>query len=411
MMRNMRPSSSSSSSSSRVGGGIAGAISASSSARRPAASPLLHVVVVAVLLLLLSSSSPSSPLSVLAQEEEAVLQSEDYYCGTSWASAAQQCAESCATGEDDVCVAALGAGHGCYGFTGCRAKLEPAEGGGEGGDEFFDVGGTDAAGGTGGTDSYCGQSWANAMSSCSAPCPTGTECAPPSSCFAATNCDRPLERLVAELVTTLVGPDGAMGDDDMGVFGGTMFDYIRETTEKEGISLGGVVPTDQRVVGARELRLRRRRAAEQRRYHHHRREDEDDGVSGGGGRHLRYELTNATRWSWRRRRLPSGSSAIDVSVVVTGDYRPPPYLDLDVIAEDSINRNAERVIGTLRERGRGGEGGGGGYFDKVSGIEVVRAADMTMRPSGSPIGTPTLSPSVAPTADPSESPSSDPSCE
>ena len=273
------------------------------------------------------------------------------------------------------------------------------------------MGGTDAAGGTGGTDSYCGQSWANAMSSCSAPCPTGTECAPPSSCFAATNCHRPLEKLVAELVTTLVGPDGAMGDDDMGVFGGTMFDYIRETTEKEGISLGGVVPTDQRVVGARELRLRRRRAAEQRRYHHHRREDEDDGVSGGGGRHLRYELTNATRWSWRRRRLPSGSSAIDVSVVVTGDYRPPPYLDLDVIAEDSINRNAERVIGTLRERGRGGAGGGGGYFDKVSGIEVVRAADMTMRPSGSPIGTPTLSPSVAPTADPSESPSSDPSCE
>ena len=92
-------------------------------------------------------------------------------------------------------------------------------------------------------------------------------------------------------------------------------------------------------------------------------------------------------------------------MVVTGDYRPPPYLDLDVIAEDSINRNAEKVIGTLRERGRGS-----GYFDKVSGIEVVRAADMTMRPSGSPIGTPTLSPSVAPTADPSESPSSDPSC-
>ena len=357
MMRKMRRSSSSSSSS-RVGGGIAGAISASSSARRPAAPPLLHVVVVAVLLLLLSSSSPSSPLSVLAQEEEAVpfQQSEDYYCGTSWASAAQQCAESCATGEDDVCVAALGAGYGCHGFTGCRAKLEQAEEGGEGGDEFFDVGGT------GGTDSYCGQSWVNAMSSCSAPCPTGTECTPPSSCFTATNCDRPLERLVAELVTTLVGPDGAMGDDDMGVFGGTMFDYIRETTEKEGISLGGVVPTDQRVVGARELRRRRRRrAAEERRYRHRRDEDEDDGVSGGGGgRHLRYELTNATRWSWRRRRLPSGSSAIDVSVVVTGDYRPPPYLDLDVIAEDSINRNAERVIGTLRERGRGGGGGGAG---------------------------------------------------
>ncbi len=36
------------------------------------------------------------------------------------------------------------------------------------------------------------------------------------------------------------------------------------TPPPERISLGGVVPTDQRVVGTRELRLGRRRAAEQR---------------------------------------------------------------------------------------------------------------------------------------------------
>ncbi len=344
-------------------------------------------------------------------EEEEVVQYEDYYCGTSWASAAQQCAKSCATGDDEECASALGDGHGCYGFTGCHAELAAAAAdvGGE------DVGTTadadadadaDAATGTAtATDSFCGLSWVDAMASCSVPCPMGgTECALPSRCYAATNCDRPLEAMVAELVVALVGPDGAMGDADMDVFGGTMFDYIREMTETEGISLGGVLPTDQRVVGARELR-RRRRAG---RYRSRR-----DDVPGGRGRHLRHDptTTNATRW-WRWRRLPSGSSAIDVSVVVTGEYRPPPYLDLDVIAEDSINRNADSVIGTLRERGRGaGAGGGSGYFDKVSGIEAVRAADATARPSGSPIGTPTLSPSVAPTADPSESPSSDPSCE
>jgi len=84
-------------------------------------------------------------------------------------------------------------------------------------------------------------------------------------------------------------------------------------------------------------------------------------------------------------------------VVVTGDCRPPPYLDLDSIVEESINRddNGAAFVDVLRERG---EQAGRDYFDRVVAIEAVRIADLAPRPTGSPIGAPIASP--MPSSDP-----------
>jgi len=327
-----------------------------------------------------------------------VFQSEDYYCGESWADAAQICTTNCTSGEDSECVLKLGESFGCYGFTGCHAKLSSVELGaaaeqGAGGDTDAedtadDVDAdfaADAAASDGGTNNFCGQSWVGAMVSCSTPCPQSTECILPDRCFAATNCDKPIEQLVSEMITTLSGPDIIMELEDLDIFGGTVYDFIKELADVEGVSIGDVEPQEQTVVSRRILQDR----AERRRLVH------------GHDRFLHYDITNITL-----RRLPVGSSALDVSMVVTGDYRPPPYLDLDVIAEESINRNGDKVVKSLQERGARQ---GRTYFDQVQGIETVRAADMTQRPTVAPTDDPTVHPSMMPSSSPSNVPSSIPS--
>ncbi|EJK50247.1 hypothetical protein THAOC_30810 [Thalassiosira oceanica] len=86
----------------------------------------------------------------------------------------------------------------------------------------------------------------------------------------------------------------------------------------------------------------------------------------------------------------------------------PPYLDLDVIAEDSINRNGDKVVSTLRDRG---ERAGREYFQRVQGIETVARKEVTMRPTRSPTGRPTPAPTGDPTPVPSGMPSEFPSLE
>eukprot|EP00580_Thalassiosira_gravida_P015819 CAMPEP_0201673258 /NCGR_PEP_ID=MMETSP0494-20130426/34242_1 /ASSEMBLY_ACC=CAM_ASM_000839 /TAXON_ID=420259 /ORGANISM="Thalassiosira gravida, Strain GMp14c1" /LENGTH=66 /DNA_ID=CAMNT_0048155127 /DNA_START=21 /DNA_END=217 /DNA_ORIENTATION=+ len=46
------------------------------------------------------------------------LNSEEYFCGTSWSDAAHSCHKHCPTGEDDECYNELGDDFGCYYFTG-----------------------------------------------------------------------------------------------------------------------------------------------------------------------------------------------------------------------------------------------------------------------------------------------------
>jgi hypothetical protein len=339
--------------------------------------------------------SPFAALAAAASGSLAVpLRGEDCYCGASWADAATRCISPPGGGVD---CAALDPDYECSYFTGC--------GGGGGDDDDADAEGSiygdgDGSGGDGGgvdgntaavvdvdvdasENNFCGASWTGATMDCSAPCPTGmhSECTNPGErCYMATNCLWPLERLRGELRATLYGPDEAMEGEDMDVFASTMYDHMKGATDVRGIALSGVDIGDQSVVtmtGASERRAVRSR-----------------GPAFGGDRHLDFDATNVTT---RRRGLPAGSSsAIDVAVIVTGDYRPPPYLDLDSIVEESINRDDNAAfVDVLRERG---ELAGRDYFDRVVAVEAVRIADLAPRPTGSPIGAPIASP--MPSSDP-----------
>lgn len=198
------------------------------------------------------------------------------------------------------------------------------------------------------------------MMNCETQCANDSECPSGQACQLATNCHVPRIRLTSNMVVTMAGPDRTMEGGDSDVFGGTMSDIMGEAAAEFGINLGGIDVGDQVLADRRTLYDR------------------------FGKRYLSSRVYNVTQ-----RFLPSGSSALDVSMVVTGDYRPPPYLDLDVIAEDSINRDSERVISTLKERG---SRAGSGFFDRVSGVEAVAREAITPRPTKSPTAKPTPGP-------------------
>jgi hypothetical protein len=176
-----------------------------------------------------------------------------------------------------------------------------------------------------------------------------------------------------------------MEDEDTDIFTQTIYDTLRADLEENNLNTEGVDLTGQNLVGRRALEYR---------YH-------DRNLRGWHGQNIM--ISNVTQ-----RMLPIGSSALDATLVVTGTYRPPPYHDLDLIAEDSINRQGEKVVSTLRERG---ERAGREFFSRVQGIEAVAAADITKRPTQSPTGKPTTSPTGLPTPTPSMNPTSDPSSE
>ena len=319
------------------------------------------------------------------------------YCGTSWPNAANECEYGCPFGADSECQVThgLSAEYSCHYFTGCIKAVDEETTGTN--DDITD----DAAGDAGPitcpngqiiydttpvVNNKCGKTWIHAMLGCNESCECGICSDPEERCFAATNCNRPLEELVSEMLTTLQGPEDPMDPADTDIFGVTIFDFINEVAIEEGISLGDIGVGDQAIVNRREL---------QERYDHR--------ALLGHSRYMNFEIKNVTQ-----RKLPSGSSAIDVSMVVTGDYRPPPYLDLDVIAEDSINRQGDKVVTTLRERG---ERAGREYFSRVEGIEAVRKTDLTKRPTKAPIQAPTMSPFGEPTSVPSSVPTYNPTCE
>ncbi|KAL7542699.1 hypothetical protein ACHAXR_012004 [Thalassiosira sp. AJA248-18] len=322
--------------------------------------------------------------------------SDDYYCGLTWPHAATSCPKHCPTGQDSECADALGDNFGCFFFTGCREKIDNGEF--VGGDPN-DASATGLVGGQDGSSSeatttqsnnnFCGQSWITAMVSCNAPCPMGTECSGPGeSCFAATNCDRPLQRLVADMLVTLLGADSAMDEADGDILGGTLHELLQVAVEEEGVALDGVNLGKQEIASRREL---------QRRYKSRKLKG---WMKGDDDNNMRMTINNVTQ-----RILPSGSSALDVSMIITGDYRPPPYLDLNVIAEDSINRQGEKVVNSLRERG---SREGRSFFDRVDGIEAVAQEAVAQRPTREPTPEPTLTPTFAATENPSDVPSTNP---
>ena len=164
----------------------------------------------------------------------------------------------------------------------------------------------------------------------------------------------------SDMLVTMQGPDRVMEGQDTDIFGGAMNEIIAEAAAEQGIKLGGVDVGDQLLAGRRTLYDR------------------------FGQRYLNARVYNITQGI-----LPSGSSALDVSMVVTGEYRPPPYLDLDVIAEDSINRDGDRVVSTLKDRG---SRAGSAFFERVSGVEAVARAAVTQRPTRAPTNKPTPGP-------------------
>ena len=147
---------------------------------------------------------------------------ETYWCGTGWVDADDNCRLACPTGDDEECSSVYGDDHSCYFFTSCASRVDPVPEGDDDDDVVPD----------GSENNFCGDSWLHAMLTCKEgnECPNGNECdelIPPSTCYAATGCDRPLQQLVSELLTTLAGPDEVMQDDeDIDLFGGTIFDFI-----------------------------------------------------------------------------------------------------------------------------------------------------------------------------------------
>jgi len=361
-----------------------------------------------------SSSSSSSSFDRFAaipppSSARALQKDQDNYCGFSWPDAASTCGVPCPSGQDSECAALLpdDAEEGqpydykCYFFTGCGAKIEEEQQQQQQQQQQQESGAGSVAGQGGGGDvnnNYCGASWIAAMLTCNEPCPRGTECRNGETCYAATNCDKPLLELVSDMLVTLNGPDKPMAAQDGDIFSGTLMDILKEVAEQEGIALDGLDLGDQEIQGRRQLEQRRLERFSMGFY--------DD--------HYLFSRPAMTISNITQRKLPSGSSALDVSVVITGDYRPPPYIDLNVIAEDSINRQGEKVVSSLRERG---SRSGRDFFDRVDSIEAVAKEKATARPtraptgkpSPGPTGTPTFEPSLEPSSSPSDLPSSQPS--
>jgi hypothetical protein len=151
------------------------------------------------------------------------------------------------------------------------------------------------------------------------------------------------------MLVTLTGPDRVMESQDTDVFSGAMNEIISQAAGEKGIKLYSIDVGDQVLADRRTLYDRI------------------------GQRYLSARVYNITQ-----RFLPTGSSALDVSMVVTGDYRPPPFLDLDVITEDSINSQGSRLISTLKERG---STSGRAFFERVTGVEAVAREDATQKTS------------------------------
>ncbi|EED94297.1 predicted protein [Thalassiosira pseudonana CCMP1335] len=106
------------------------------------------------------------------------------------------------------------------------------------------------------------------------------------------------------------------------------------------------------------------------------------------------------RLSGDDRRLPTASSAIDFSMVITGEYRPirrpgssgpppPASMDLGAIAEDSINRDPDKFVKDLQARAPADSA-----LNQAAGVEVQA---VEAPPKGAPAVMLTRRPTLSPT--------------
>lgn len=218
----------------------------------------------------------------------------DMYCGTTWIDAFENCPQACPSGSDSDCTEV---GHSCHGYTGCAVKS-----GGSNGNNGLAIG---AGNDGGGDDTYknnmCGVTWLTAMLSCSKPCPPGTDCPGGQTCFAATNCDKPMSPIISKMIMSLLGDyDGAESMDSMarGVFSESVLTFLAEKMEENRVAVNGADVTGQSFVeqGGRRRKLQW-----------------NDTVTG--------EIMTVELSLEQQRRLATGSSALDVSMTITGEYR------------------------------------------------------------------------------------------
>jgi len=317
-----------------------------------------------------------------SQGEEVYDATLDFCCGKDWQSAANSCTHNCQSGNDSDCINLLGIGYECFKFTGCKYKIDND---GQVVDEVQEV--IDKVEDTivnAGTSNYCGDSWTDAMLTCGRPCASGgnNECLGDGTCFAATNCQGELQRLIADMLVTLLGSDmQEMQGEDSDVLKYTLSKTLRNIVEDQGVALDDVDLGEQSLITRREL---------EERYHQR-------SLIGWHEDGVHMKVNNITQ-----RMLPTGSSALDVSMTISGNYRPPPYIIFGNIVEDSINRQGQKVVSTLRERG---SQVGRTYFERVEGIEAQQKGNVTPRPSRKPTQRPTLSPTTFQSMKPSISPS------
>jgi len=272
----------------------------------------------------------------------------DYYCGKDWTTAIETCQLACPTGEDLECTSVLGVDFSCYYFTGCYDKIQSG---------FFDnidAGDGGNSGGEGGNSSSvrknsCGKTWIDAMLTCDAgkECDEDTDCTGSDEyCHANTNCEQELVEIESVVTVFLIGPTKEMGQEEKDVFQESLLEVLGAAVSDDGFVL--------------------------------------------------------IRVKFEEQKLSDGE--LQVSVVVNGQYRPPPFRDLAEIAGKHIEQKRGTVVSILRIYG---PLEGTYYFDKVSNIQTF--SDTTNVPTKSPVSS-TFRPTTKPVTDiPSAMPSDHPS--
>ena len=305
--------------------------------------------------------------------------SDGHFCGLDWTDANNNCYQPCPTKLDSECTMP---GHSCHAFTGCVYDV-PTNPPTSGATLLRDV-----------SERQCSTTWGLAMLNCNLPCDDGygfvgryggDPCPAGMTCHGGTNCNKPMEEISVDIVMGLLGdyPPEIEGMDGKEI-------GILEDVVVSGLSaMAGGVAVDGADVTGQELSRRRGRRGLLR-------GAGPDGLDATGGTYRDMEdfglIGSERRWAVEnlklRRRLYTSSSALDVSMTITGGYRPPPYIDTEEIVEDSINRAAPRMTDELRERG---QREGSELFKRVRGVEAVRRDRYTPRPTSSPV-VPTVSP-------------------